>query len=458
VSVGRSSAARRTSEAGLGASAEVEIRRGRRAVERVLHPILRALVPVGLVAVLAAGLAAGAAGSRTDAAAATSPVTSLEGPSFAGTGTPTGTKRAESVVWWNDGSWWGVMWEVRSKDFHIFRLDLGRKRWVDTRTVVDRRANTNSDVLWDRGHLYVASHKTVRDMQPAVPGRESYLYRFSYSRRARRYTLDSGFPSIINRYRTETLVIDRDSGGKLWATWQQDGRIFVNRSLDASGRVWGVPFALPFVQARVSVDDISSLVAFSRRVGIMWSNQRQEQDGIWFSSHRDGAPAGAWSTPEPALAGSRVADDHINLKADSRGAIYAAVKTSNIRVDPLTLLLVRRPTGGSWASYVYGFANDCDNRPVVSVDEKQRLVRMFATGPSPQARSCSSSGGAIYQKEALMESPVFTSGRGRLMLGDSHAPFVHNATVSKRNVDADSILVLAVNQTTREYWTAYERR
>ena len=54
-----------------------------------------------------------------------------------------------------------------------------------------------------------------------------YLYRFSYSSSTKTYTLDTGFPVQINNMRTETLVIDKDSTGKLWATWSQDSTIFV---------------------------------------------------------------------------------------------------------------------------------------------------------------------------------------------------------------------------------------
>src|ERR1700712_2608081 len=69
----------------------------------------------------------------------------FEGLSHAGTGTPTGTKRAESVLWFNDGSWWANMWDTVSSDFHIFRLDPGTQRWVDTGVLVDPRANTHAD-------------------------------------------------------------------------------------------------------------------------------------------------------------------------------------------------------------------------------------------------------------------------------------------------------------------------
>src|SRR5687767_15495108 len=34
----------------------------------------------------------------------------------------------------------------------------------------------------------------------------------------------------INNYRVETLTIDKDSSGRVWATWQHGNRIFLNRS------------------------------------------------------------------------------------------------------------------------------------------------------------------------------------------------------------------------------------
>ena len=165
-----------------------------------------------------------------------------QGPSHSGTGTPTGTKRAESVLWWNDGSWWAHMWDTASQDFHIFRLDAATQSWVDTGVLVDPRANTHADVLWDGTHLNVSSHRFVNDGDPAVAGVPGYLYRFSYS--GGTYSLDAGFPAAINDYKTETLSIDRDSTGKLWATWQQDNQIYVNHTTGGDSS-WGTPFVLP---------------------------------------------------------------------------------------------------------------------------------------------------------------------------------------------------------------------
>jgi hypothetical protein len=241
----------------------------------------------------------------------------VEGPSSAGTSTPTGNKRAESVLWFNDGIWWANMWDATLKRFYIFRLDAATQTWSNTGTLVERRASTHADVLWDGTKLFVATHRLLNDELPAEPGFPSHLYRYSYDSTTETYTLDAGFPTVVNNYKTETLTIDKDSRGRLWATWQQDNLIYLN-STGPDQTTWGTPFTLPGSNA-VSVDDTSAVLAFGGdRIGVLYSSQRGPDggvdDGMYWSVHRDEDPDTAWSTPVAALKGSRSADDHMNLK------------------------------------------------------------------------------------------------------------------------------------------------
>lgn len=380
--------------------------------------------------------------------------------SFAGTGTPTGTKRSESLLWHNDGSWWADMWDSATADFHIFRLDGATQRWVDTGVVTDTRANSHADVLWDGAHLYVASHLAVPDGQPAVSGYPSRLYRFSYDTGADRYTLDTGFPVSINNIKSETLVIDRDSTGRLWATWQQDNRIYVNRTT-GDDRTWGAPFALPSAGGAVTVDDNSSLLAFGgNQIGAMWSDQTAVKDGMYFSVHRDGDADTAWSTSRAAIQGPGSADDHMNLKAaqaDASGRVFAAVKTSFTSASqPLILLLSRDPATGAWSSSTVARVSECPNRATVLLDETNRMLHVFATFPAPPAYACSSSGGAIYEKTAPLDAPTFAAGAGTPLMLDSDSPYIHNATSTKQNVSAGTgIAALASDLHTGFYWHAF---
>src|SRR5882672_10814201 len=61
--------------------------------------------------------------------------------SFAVTGgpaTPTGEK-PESKLWFNDGIWWGSLYNTTVKGYHIYRFNASTQTWTDTGTTLDPR-------------------------------------------------------------------------------------------------------------------------------------------------------------------------------------------------------------------------------------------------------------------------------------------------------------------------------
>jgi PKD repeat protein len=375
-----------------------------------------------------------------------------EGPSTANAGTSPTASKPESKLWWNDGHWWASMWSSAKNDYHVFRLDVGTQKWTDTGVRIDDRATTHADTLWDpaaangAGKLYVASHKFTEKPSNGYPSR---LYRYSYNASTGTYALDAGFPVVINNYRLETLVIDKDSTGRLWATWVQGGKVWVNATIcdptcnDAS---WGNAFQLPGA-ATVSADDISSLIAFGgSHIGLMWSNENAATD--YFAVHNDGDADGTWAI-ETALAGSKAADDHIDLKTTADGRVFAAVKTSKTTAtDPLTMLLVRPAGGGAWAGYRFGTVADGHTRPIVEIDEEHGVVHMFATS--------SSSGGSIMEKTSPIDAISFPAGSGTEVIRDASTLNVNDPTSTKQNVTSASGLVVVAHSTSRNYFHSYE--
>jgi PKD repeat protein len=370
--------------------------------------------------------------------------------STSGTHSPTGTKRPESAMWINDGYWWTNMWDPVSDDYHIFRLSPSSPQtWTDTGVTIDTRSGTSADTLWDGTHLYVSSHNQA---DTAAAGYPAFLYRFSYNPVTRLYSLDSGYPTQINNYKTETLVIAKDSTGTVWATWMQGGKIYVNHTV-AGDRTWGTPFVLPVAGSTVSGDDISSVVAFGGgKIGVIWGNQTSSSDGFYFAVHQDGQPDTNW-TLETAWKGTSVADDHINIKADAAGRLYAAVKTSfTSSSQPLTALLVR-DTSGTWSHYAVDTVADCPNRPTVVIDSTAGVAHVFETGPAAPTFSCNSDGGDIYEKTAPLSTLAFGSGRGTVVLRDDDNHQMHNNTSTKQIVGPMTGLVaLAVERSTNFYW------
>jgi len=420
-----------------------------------LPALLTALLLVlgGLVAPLAASAATGDVG--------------VEGPSHSGTGTPTGTKRQSNSLWFNDGIWWGNLWDAGSSSFRIFRFNPATNAWSSTGVVTESRANTHHDVLWDGKTLYVASFKFVNDGLPAEPNFPTTMRRYSYNTSTKTYT--SLGSTQINNQKTETLSIDKDSTGRVWATWQQGNRIFLNVT-DTAGVNWGTPFPHPAALSNVSVDDNSAVIAFGgNKVGVMWSRQVGDAtDGMYWSVHADGDANSSWTTPVAAVKGQRSGDDHMNLKwlDASSDRVFAAIKTSFTSASqPLIQLLALDTSTSAWSATTIATVAECPNRVIVLIDESTQMLRTFATYPKPSGTTnagvCTSSGGAIYEKSTPLNKISFTTTKtARIVDADQ---YVHNVTSTKQNLNSSArgtansgLLVLADVNATSRYWHFYD--
>ena len=367
------------------------------------------------------------------------------------TGSPTGSK-AESKLWFNDGTWWASMFDPASQDHHIFRLDRTTQHWLDTGTAIDTRTSTRADALWTGAKLYVASHVFTTTAATTTSANAGKLWRFSYDPAAKRYTRDAGFPVDINAAKTETLSIDRDSTGRLWATWTLGSRVWVNHTT-SSDTAWGTPYVIPGSTAMVN-DDISAIIHFGgNRIGVMWSNQADHR--FWFAVHADGAgdAAADWKLEQATsgATGTPTSDDHINLKADAAGKVYAAVKTSDSGTRPLVLLLVRGTTG-TWNQNVFGIGRDSHTRPLVLLDEEHQAIHMFATCPQPPNTS-GQSGGDICEKTSAMSPISFPTGIGTAVIRDAASAEMNDVSATKQDVDsASGIVIMANNPVSHFYW------
>ncbi|WP_187369070.1 CBM96 family carbohydrate-binding protein [Baekduia soli] len=374
-------------------------------------------------------------------------------------GSPTGTK-PESKLWYTGGSWWGVLYSVPNNRYDIFKFNVAAGTWSDTGVVVENRGtggrSYRTDTLWDGSHLYVASHYFDDQGHGASPatatsGTGAQLYRYSFS--GGTYTRDQ--TSAINPYKTETLVIDKDSTGTLWSTWTYNNTVWVAHTVGGD-RTWSAPYQVPG-SATLDSDDISSLVRFGgNRIGVMWSSQVPLGGGKeLFSVHTDGTgdSAAAWKTETVPTGASP--DDHINLKADAQGRVYAAVKTSESspKTRPLVLLLTRS-TAGTWTTSTFGTVTNSDTRPIVELDEQAQVVHMFATCPQPPSTS-GQSGGDICERQAPMSTGTF--GTTKTVISQAGSPDMNDVTSTKQNVSSSTGLLIEANdKTSKTYWHAFD--
>jgi hypothetical protein len=366
-------------------------------------------------------------------------------------GSPTGSK-PESKLWFNNG-WWASMFNPGAGEHRIYKLDRSTGVWSDTGVAIDPRDSTRADTLWDAaaGKLYVTSHVYTSLGTGTTSGSAGRLYRYGYNATTGEYSLDSGFPVTINAAKSETLVVDKDSTGTLWATWTQDSRIYVNHTIGGNDAAWGTPYIVPGAGTTLASDDISSLIHFGgTQIGVMWN---QADSGFYFSVHDDGAGDASWSTS--VVPTGATSDDHINLKADSAGRVYAAVKSAARDDSPSSLpviLLLVRSTAGTWSTVTFGTVPDSHTRPIVLLDEQQGVVHMFATCPQPPNAS-GQMGGDICEKTASMSSPSFAPGIGNTVIREAGSPDMNDATSTKQTVNATTgIVVMANNATSDTYW------
>jgi PKD repeat protein len=421
-----------------------------------------------LWASLAVGLTAGLIGLmlHSPLAEAASGDYGYQGPPYSGAGTAPTADKPQSKLWFNDGSWWADMFKTNgtSGTWHIYRLNKTTETWTDTGVQIDNRPSTRGDTLWDGAHLYVASNVLAASSTSNASGQPARLYRYSYA--SGTYSLDKGFPVNINSYSSESLTLDKDSRGVLWATWTQAQKVYVN-STNGNDLSWGSPFALSVVPnmpsgaSGLNADDISSVAAYGRKkIGLMWSNQSTSK--FYFAIHRDSDAADVW-TMRAAVSDPGIADDHIDLKqleGDDAGHLYAAVKTSLDSTGSTTaaqnMLLGLNVSTGAWETAVFGTVADCHTRPMIVIDSTNSVLHMFATAPS-SGSGCPGSGtpGTIYEKTTPLSNLSFPSGRGTPVIRDAVSANMNNVTGTKQNVTAGSgMVVLASNDDTLRYWHA----
>lgn len=350
--------------------------------------------------------------------------------------------KPESKVWWNDGTWWACLYNTKLKNYDIYRLD-GTK-WNDTGTPIDDRINSSADALWDAPteKLYVASHIFTNNGQASSSSSNwGRLYRYTYHPSTKVYSQDSGFPVTITKGKSETLTVAKDSTGELWVTFVQGSKVMVNHS-NGSDSSWATPIVLPASSKATSLesDDESSIISFGgNKIGVMWSNQKVAK--MFFAVHQDGASATTWQAEETALGGgvncsSLCADDHINLKTDSAGRLYAAIKTSQDESSDPRIRLLVRSTAAKWASYTFATKKYSHTRPIVLLDPDHDRLYMFATAPE--------AGGNIYVKSTDTGNISFKDGLGEIFIDNSTDTKINNATSTKQNLSSDTgMLVMA---------------
>jgi hypothetical protein len=362
---------------------------------------------------------------------------------FAGVSAPTGEK-PQSKLWFNDGRWWGSLFDRSTGSYYIYYLNRATQAWVRTSTRLDSRPASKADVLWDGSHLYVASG--------GAGSMNAVLFRFSYTATTKTYRLDSGFPVTIRNGGAETLVLNKDATGQLWITYTQGSpkKVYVNRSLGSDAK-WNpaAAFVIPAAGTKpsVSADDISTLIPFSNRILVLWSNQTDSS--FYYAIHSDNAADQTW-TGGLAWRHPSIADDHLNIKAldTAAGNVFAAVKTSieGASTSAPRILLLRRKLDGSWTVHTVSSGADNQTRPILLID------KTTPSNPRLYVFSSDESGGSIYYKRTGLNPIAFAPGKGTRFISSNTYTAINDATSTKQNVDSTTGLVVLAQDASKSWY------
>lgn len=337
---------------------------------------------------------------------------------------PTADK-PQSKLWYAYGTWWGLLAQKNDGTVHIFRLGSEKHAWRDTGVVVDARVGSTGDALWDGQRLYVASR--VND--DAI-----HVSRFSFDLTDETWSRD-GRPDSVGPAGSASATIAKDSRDRLWITYTKAGAVWVAHTTNED-RGWTAPFNPVVPDTTVSSDDISAIVSFDGRIGVMWSDQ--ESDRYRFAVHDDDADDDVW-TEEDTGTGFFEVDDHLNVhtvRTPTGTRILAAVKTSLDEVSGVPpsapqIAVLDRSVDGTWSTVPAGDVADGHTRPILAVDSSNQQVYLIVAA----------AGIGVYYKRAPLDNLTFPAGRGQPLITSPSAT-VGDPTATKAPVTADSGLVV----------------
>lgn len=380
----------------------------------------------------------------------------------------------ESKVWFNDGYWWGTLFDETQNQWAIHRLDWATMSWEVTPTTLDSRiddkdgqVSTRFDALWDEdaGKLYLASNMRLSNPSHAnTDEKRGKLFRYSYDANANTYTLDDGFPVTINTDRTQTLVIEKDSSGRLWTTYisrfptsdptdVEDYKVYLNYTrTPGDDTSWGAPVDLTTMvgsAAVVAFDDHTSLITYGDKVGLMWSNNLNTN--FYYGEYTVGDEPTDWDINPVSVSGmTLMADDHIKL-ATNGSQVFAAIKTQNPPPGgPLTGVLAR-DTDGTFSFHTFSNGSSNDTHPTLVYHETENRLYMFVASNEAGGMICYNTMDVTTPlRNMTMEVKPCSSDltvSAPHFIASSVYPRINHPTASKHAVDSRSgVLVLASDQ------------
>jgi hypothetical protein len=348
---------------------------------------------------------------------------------------------SRSQMWRNDNIWWGVFSD--HIDGVYFYKQTGptaftRGDLIHTNSVGGTFVAGWPDVLWNGTDLFVFIQESFTLAR---------LYKYSYSSGSQTYSLLPGFPvSLPLLGNAQSVSIDQDSTGKVWAAYAGsgpggDGNVRVIWSTSADHTAWDTTGFVLASGVSVLTAEAAAIVRFGNRIGVAWSNQNALEDGFRF--HTDGQPETSWSAKEIIDSGlgpqgfGGVADNHLSIRAHPDGRVLLAAKDSDGNGH---IHFYIRSTAGTWGAKTL-IVNDFEaapTRPQLLLDTDNNQVHVIYKDASVRG------GARTFITQASLTNPVFNT---PCVIIDTSlsTPTSSNPTTTKQNINATTDLMVAAS-------------
>lgn len=366
-------------------------------------------------------------------------------------GEATAYKPESKLFYTEDERWWAVLGTSGTSTpdgVHLYALDASHQ-WQEVLQFAGADAWAKADALYDGGILYVS----LRDNRSITGNpRNSLLYRVQYLG-AGQWATPAG-PTLITSTNPETLVIARDSLGRLWTAFEASRHVRVGNTAPDDTAFSFADLAVSSVES----DDIATVISFgtdasSRRLGVLWSDQVSGRVRFAWRFDSDPLDSSAWHFETaygdgvggcPTQTAAVCADDHLNAKVIG-DEIYVATKTGlndpddANPADPLIVLL-HRDAAGAWSVFPVSPVSVNATRPIVLVAPTLDLLWVFA-----------SKGSGVLVWESLFSAPAFTTGPTTWTKASNVS--LSNATSTKQPITATSGAVVETSaKSQKQYW------
>jgi PKD repeat protein len=223
-----------------------------------------------------------------------------------------------------------------------------------------------------------------------------------------------------------------DGTGKLWITYRTLGRIDVMWSTSADHLNWD--FTGFTLDPAVRDHDLSTIVAFGNKIGVVWSHQTLDPvKEFRFRYHVDGDPEDSWSPNEVLIQGYYNVDQYINLAATPSGEVLFVGQVSGHRNDAIDFYV--RRTSGVWEGN-FELTQEASRPRVIYDAENNEAYAIY--------EDRSSSPYVIKYKKVSLDNPEEIGAAPAIPLIVGSGSDVGDVTSTSQWVDADSgLLVLA---------------